>query len=355
MNTHPYAGGLPRAIKRFKTNGFLFVGDPQMSCVAPGRRLEDDFLTVTLDKLAQCRQLAEEGDLFVVFLGDMVENPDAKRAGTKRVVEDTNRMLTGYARAMHYRTAVTMPGNHDKAELRLRDGETLATMEALGLIHVIEPSGPFAIFDIDGVKVGLGGTPYGEDIPRDVRGVFGEDVDKVVWITHSQFQFDITNRYLPEVFEIKGCDMVVNGHDHTTQRPRVAGQTHWFNPGNITRLSVDMVDHVPSAWEWRPATPDGQLHQHVLRYNKAAFNLEGRQVAADAQGAVESEANRAKSLFAQLLSRDKDASSTELDRSASGDLIAEDIDRILTDNQRFGTGAQLAIRSLHLRAPERLK
>lgn len=346
--------GFPRQIKRFKTNGFLFVGDPQMSCVAPGRRLEDDFLAVTLDKLAQCREIAEERGLFMTFLGDMCENPTAKKAGTNKVVEDTNRMLTGYARALKMREGVTIAGNHDKNDARLTDGTTLGTMRDLGLIHVIEPGGPFAIFEIGDKKIGLGGTPYGEEIPRDVRGVFGEPVDKVIWITHDLFQFDVRNPFIPEVFEIKGCDIVVNGHDHTTQKPRSAGQTHWFNPGNITRLSVDMLDHVPSSWEWEPNMPDGQLKQHVLRYNKVAFSLQGRQVEADVKAASAQEAERSKSLFAKLLMDDNDSSSSEMARSASGDLVAEDVNRLFSD-RKFSEGAMQAVRSLLLRAPEKLK
>lgn len=353
---HKKTSGLVPSIKRFSCDGLLFIGDPQMSCVAPGRRLEEDFLPVTLDKLRQCREKAEEKNLFVVFLGDLFENPTQKKANTNKVVENTNRMLTGYAQAMNFRPAVTIPGNHDKEEVVLTQGTTMATMRDLGLIDVIEPGGPYAIIEIQGKKVGLGGTPYGDEIPRDVRGVFGEPVDKVIWLTHDLFQFDIANRYLQEVFEIKGCDMVVNGHDHTTQKPKIAGQTNWFNPGNITRLSVDMVDHVPSSWEWNPSMPANHLEQHVLQYNKIAFTLEGRQVDPDSKAATVAAARRAQSLFASLIMSDKDAdgASSEMDRSASGDLIAEDIDRILSET-KYSEGAKLTVKNLHSRALERVK
>lgn len=349
--------GLPPAIKRISCDGLLFVGDPQMSCQAPGRRLEEDFLPITLNKLRQCRETAEEKNLFMVFLGDMFENPTQYKANTRKVVENTNRMLAGYAQAMNwptFRPAVTMPGNHDKEEVMLTSGTTLGTMRDLGIIDVIEPGGPYAIIDIQGKKIGLGGTPYGEEIPRDVRGIFGEPVDKVIWITHAMFQFDLANKYIPEVFEIKGCDMVVNGHDHTTQKPKTAGQTQWFNPGNITRLSVDMVDHVPSSWEWNPSMPALHLQQHVLQYNKVAFSLEGRQVEGDSKAATIAEAKRAQSLFAQLMMAEKDGNSSEMDRSASGDLIKEDIERVLGD-AKYSDGAKLAVQNLHSRALERVK
>ena len=356
MENNSINSGLPREIKKIKADGLLFVGDPQMSCVPPARRLEKDFLPVTLDKLKQCREIAEEKNLFVVFLGDMFENPTAKRAGTQKVVENTNRMIAGYAAAMNLREAVTMPGNHDKEEVNLTEGTTLATMRDAKLIHVIEPGGAFAIIEIGDKKIGLGGTPYGEAIPHDVRGAFPEPVDKVVWITHDQFQFDLNNPFLKEIFEIKGCDMVVNGHDHTTQKPKVAGQTHWFNPGNITRLSIDMIDHVPSSWEWNPSMPDGQLHQHVLKYAKVAFTLEGRQIEADVKAATATERVRAKSLFSALLAIDTETIASEMDRSSSGDLLLEDIEQHLADNpNKYSEGSQLIVRNLHKRAIERMR
>lgn len=352
---NPTLSGLPRAIKRIVADGLLFIGDPQMSCVTPGRRLEEDFLPVTLNKLKQCREIAEENNLFVIMLGDLFENPTAFKARTKKVVENTNRMLAGYAQAMAFRPAVTVPGNHDKEEVSLTVGTTLDTLRSMGMIDVIEPSGPYAILEIQGKKIGLGGTPYGEAIPKDVRGLFNEPVDQVIWITHSQFQFDIVNPFLPEVFEIKGCNIVVNGHDHTTQKPRKAGQTQWFNPGNITRLSVDMVDHVPSSWEWNPSMPAGHLKQHVLDYAKVAFTLQGKQVTADNNAATAAAAQRSKSLFSKLLQSDTDEGcAAEMDRSASGDLLAEDLDRVLKSKQ-FSEGAKLTVRNLLMRAPERMK
>ena len=361
MSTTPSANapssGLPRYIKRISADGLLFVGDPQMTCVTPGRRMEEDFLAVTIDKIRQCREIAEKNNLFIVFLGDMFDNPDAKKANTQKVVENTNRMIADYVQAMNFMPSVTIVGNHDKKELRLTSGTTLATLRDLRMIDVIEPGGPYAVIDIQGTKVGLGGTPYGESIPKDIRNVFQEPVDRAIWLTHSQFQFDLDNPYLPEIFPIQGCDMVVNGHDHTTQKPKAAGQTWWFNPGNITRLSVDTLDHVPSSWEWNPSMPAGHLKQHVLRYAKHVFNLEGRQAPADVEAATTREIKRTESLFAQMIRSDdrKNQTPSEMDRSSSGDLILEDIDRILEENTRFSEGAQATVRNLHQRAPERMK
>lgn len=344
------SAGLPRPLLRFKANGLLPVGDPHMSCVTPGRRLEEDFLPVVLDKITQARQIAEERDLLVVFLGDMMENATNKKNGTSKVVEDTNRILSGFARAMDFRECITVGGNHEKNEVRLTEGTTLATMRDLRMVHVMEESRPFAIVDIRGVKVGLGGTPHGQDIPKDVRGVFGEPVDRVVWITHSQFEFDIKNPFLDRTFEIQGCDLVINGHDHTTMTPRCEGQTWWFNPGNITRMSVDCANHVPSVWEWNPEMAPGELQQHALKYNPLVFDMRGLQVGADVAVVHAEETARAKSLFAELLIADRGA---EMERTVGGDLLGADIERYIEDHPSMTEVAQLMLRNLHARGIDR--
>lgn len=350
------ADGLPRAIKRLKYDGLLFVGDPHITCVRPGRRVEEDFLEVPLDKIQQSREIAQSKNLFMVFVGDMLDNPNKYKAGTLKVVEDRGRIITGFARAMDFTACVTVPGNHDKHEVRLTPDCTLAQMRDLRLIDVIEPGGAYAIIEIDGQKVGLGGTPYGEPIPKDVRGVFGEDVDRCVWITHDMFIFDHKIPVLRDPPEIKGVDLAVNGHDHECQKPRTIGQTEWHNIGNITRMAVDTREHVPAVWQWDPV---GGMRQHVLRYNEAAFDLLGMQVEANVKAAHEGEKQREKSLFSQLLVADAKG---EMERSDSGDLIEEDVDlvlsdqhRALTDRPKVSEPARLTVRNLHKRAPERMK
>lgn len=340
--------GLPRKIRRIKANGLLFVGDPHMTCVRPGRRLEENFLSVPLDKIAQAREIAEQNDLFVVFLGDMVDNPNKFKANTAKVVEDRGMIISGFAQAMNFRDCVTIVGNHDKHEVRLTPDCTLAQMRDLRLIDVIEPGGPYAIIEINGEKVGLGGTCYGEPIPKDVRGVFGEEVDRCVWLTHDLFIFDHQIPVLRDPPEIKGVDLAVNGHDHESQAPRQIGQTLWHNIGNITRMAVDQGPNVPAVWQW---DPQAGMKKHALRYNEAAFDMVGIQVKADVKGAHEVEKARAKSLFSELIVKD---SASDFARSGTGDVILEDIDRVLAARTDISEPAQLMVRNLHRRAPEKM-
>lgn len=337
----------PRELLRFTCDNLQFQGDPHLTCVSPGRRTEANYLAVGLDKIRQSREIAEENNSLMIFLGDMLDNADHKKNQTEKIVENTNMILSGFARAMMYRECITIPGNHEKKEVSLTTGTTLATMRDLGLVNVIEPSGPYAIIECRGQKVGLGGTPFGEEIPRDVRGIFGEEVDRVVWITHDQFEFDIKNPFLSKTFEIKGCDMVINGHDHTTWTPQQQGQTWWHNPGNLLRMSVDAKDHKPAAWLWNPEMSPSEMKPHYLKVNDLAFDLTGLQIQADHNEVRKIQAEKAKSLFSELLINDK--SKLDMERSQNGDMLLEDIHHQLNNDAKMSDAAKKMLLNLHMR------
>jgi hypothetical protein len=69
------------------------------------------------------------------------------------------------------------------------------------------------------------------------------------WITHHDLAFEGAYPGATHLFEIMGCDLVINGHMHLTKPPIQKGATTWFNPGNITRQSKDTAGHIPSVWE----------------------------------------------------------------------------------------------------------
>jgi hypothetical protein len=286
-----------------------------------------------------------------VFTGDLTDNAGQKKDHTNKVVEDPNLILPGFAKAMNFAESITLPGNHDLEEVNVTANTTLGALKALRLVHVLEPSGPFAIFDIDGASVGLGGTPYGKTIPTDLRNAFNEPLEKIVWVTHSMFIFDQQIPVLRDPPEILGCDLVVNGHDHTTQKPRQIGNTLWHNIGNITRMKVDCLDHVPSVWQWDPVNG---MKQHVLQYKKNVFNMEGLQVKADEKAALAQERRKA-SGFAALIAVSK---SDDMARTGTGDLLEDDIEAVIaqkTSDGKMNEFAALTIKNLHHRAPEKIK
>lgn len=355
MNTELENTGLPPKIITIKADGIMWIGDPHLTCVTPGRRIEDDFLSVSLNKLRQAREIAERDNLVMICAGDLLDNATEKKAGTSKVVENINLILSGFAKAVNFRPFITLTGNHDKNEVTLTPGSTLSTMHDVGLVNVIQNNGAFAVVEVGDQCIGLGGTDYGKPIPKDVRGFFDsyeKKIDKVIWFTHSQFEFDEVNPFLEKIFEIKGCDMVINGHDHTKMTPKWAGNTCWHNPGNLTRMSVDCSSHKPAVWEWNPSVPDGQLKEHAIKHNELAFDMTGLRIAADVDAAKKFEAERSKSLFAELLLADK---GSEMDRTVGGEVIEVDLERYIQDNPKMSEGAQTMLRNLLKRAPEKLK
>jgi hypothetical protein len=118
-------------------------------------------------------------------------------------------------------------------------------------------------------------------------------------------------------FAVEGCDVLINGHIHKTQQSILAGRTRWMNPGNITRQSVDLVDHVPRAWI---LDGSGALEPQALPFENNVFDLTGRVVEA-ADGSVV--AREVESAFVTLLQAE---SSTELKRSGDGSIVRDEIE-----------------------------
>lgn len=242
-------------------DGLLWVGDPHVTTRKPGRRNDENFFKTVLGKLEQAFDIANDKNLVVMILGDLLHNESELKP----------LLLVGLFNI--FRTAKHKPfiltGNHDLGkETQLTDEKTMSVIEATGLVNLIKYTQGCAVFNIDNQLIGVGGTPYGGDIPTSASGYWPHDVDKVIWMTHEDMAFPGAYPGAKTFFEIKDCELVVNGHMHLAQERRVVGETTWFNPGNIIRLSVDTIDHKPSVWEY---TPSRGLEQHILKYELDVF------------------------------------------------------------------------------------
>lgn len=315
--------------------GLLFIGDPHLSSRRPGRRRDADFVAACLDKLEQAIALANAEDLVPVILGDLFDRPR----------EDDHRLLALTLRAL--RAARHVPfclvGNHDRVHRRLTEDTALGLMREAGAVRVIECSGPAATLILAGRRVGLGGTPHGEALPADVTGAF-DRAETVVWLTHHDLAFGRGFPGAEPPAAIAGCAVAVNGHLHGREAPVHCGGTTWFNPGNILRQSVDLLDQVPAVWAWSPATPLW-LEPRPLRHAAAVFDLTGR-IAEPIYPMVPPEASPSR--FAELL---RIESTAEMDRSADGSILLEDLERLFAA-ETVAPEVQAILRDLHRRAVE---
>jgi hypothetical protein len=288
--------------------GLLLIGDPHVGSRRPGRRKDETWPSAILAKLEASVALANERGLAPVILGDLFDRAvEPDMALKSRLI----RVLKGF----RIRPLVNV-GNHDMAHTRLSDGDSLAVLGLCDVVDVVAGSGAVGDYVLGGRRMGLGMTPFGQDVPTDVRGLFA-DAERVTWLTHHDIAFEKTYPGAVPPHAIGGCDLVVNGHVHKAQKPVRAGSTLWANPGNIARLSVDLIDHVPSVWQLRP---DGALEQHDLPFERDVFDLAGRLVQAAGGRALVADVESA---FVSLLQAE---SAGDVARSDDGSVIRDEIE-----------------------------
>jgi hypothetical protein len=295
-------------LETLECRGVLIIGDPHVSSRRPGRRKDEVWPKPVLTKLERCVVIANERDLIPVILGDLFDRPVEPDESLKT-------QLIRILKSFRHRPLVNV-GNHDIQHTTLSDGDTLALLGLCDVVDVVPSSGPVIDLQINGSRLGIGMTPYGQVIPQDVRGSFS-NIDRQVWFTHHDIAFDGGYPGAVPPFAVEGCDLLINGHIHKTQKGIVAGRTHWMKPGNITRQSVDLLDHLPRAWI---LDASGTLLAQDLPYEADIFDLTGRVVEAASGQAV---AEALESAFVSLLSAE---ASTELRRSDDGSILRDEIE-----------------------------
>lgn len=278
-----------------EANGFGFIGDPHAWSRKPGRRLDADFTMTVIRKITQALAICAQENLIPVFLGDLLDDEE----------ESDQRLMILLLRCLLPCpiTPFTLIGNHEKKQSVLTDDTMVAALREAGALRTIEASGPACVARIGALRVLLGGTPYGQQIPKSVQSwVQQAGADKCIWLSHHDLAFDGAYPGSALIESIEGAFMLVNGHMHKrAPSVRLPGMVA-HNPGNITRMSVDTRDQVPAIWLWRPEQGD-ELVPMELRHEKDIFDLSGllieggREEKAISQARVE----LAKSKFSQLL------------------------------------------------------
>lgn len=299
--------------------GFLFIGDPHVTTNPPGRR-KDDYLSSVLSKLAQAAQIANSLNLQAVITGDLMH------VAFDNSLRMLNRLISTLK--LFKRTPLTLGGNHDKDQFKLSEEDALCLLQNAGAVKVFDEEGEMGVFDIDGTPVRLWACPDYCDIPKKLPHFDGISI----MVSHHNMAFERSYPTSIPLTEIANCDMVVNGHMHDTKRPQTIGSTLWCNPGNIEPLSVDLRFHVPSVWQWAPATRELGLIQHKLEHGTDLFNMEGLQVSAASSGegvtAVVSEDAPIKSKFVELTLAQE---GTDISTTYDASVLKTDLDAILED------------------------
>lgn len=249
--------------------GILFIGDPHLWSKCPGKRIDKDFTSTVLDKINQAIDIAIRENLYVIILGDLFHTD----------YENNIEMLTKLVRILKKLPlpCSSIEGNHEKSQLKLSDDVAMSLLREANVVYTLEEN-DFAIkMNIEEFTVWIGSTPYGSKIPENVTIKNNLKKDFVIWLTHENLDFGESYPGVIQIKEIKGCNMLVNGHIHKTKKSKLVGKMLAHNPGNITRLSTDCCDHIPSVWKWIP-NQGQEIEPIPLNFNKEVFNLVGKQI-----------------------------------------------------------------------------
>lgn len=230
-------------IQTIDAAGIAFIGDPHISALPPGRRLEG-FKEQILGKILFALDAAAKENLLPVFLGDFFHRPR----------DNPNNLLVRLMGLPGKWRPFILVGNHDKHLARYTEDVSLAVLEASGTVQVISEAGPACILKVGNREVLLGASPDGTSLPEEFQDPEGR---YVIWITHHNIAFP---EYSPEGQRLykprplPGISLVVNGHIHRRLPTKKTGSTLWANPGNIARLtfSQNTLERRPAFGVWRP-------------------------------------------------------------------------------------------------------
>jgi len=252
--------------------GILFVGDPHLWSKKPGRRTDADFTATVLNKINQAVDIAIKENLYLIILGDLFH------AENENNIETLTKLIRILKKLPD--PCASVVGNHDRSQIFLSDDVTMSLLREAGAIYTLEKNDIEIQMTINNKTILIGSTPYGDVIPDSVNLPEGIKKAFIIWLTHENLDFGESYPGVIPIKEIKGVSMLVNGHIHKTKKPKKVGNMVAHNPGNITRLSIDCVDHIPTVWKWIPEQGQ-ELKPIVLNYNKKVFNILESQIEVD--------------------------------------------------------------------------
>ena len=217
--------------------GVLVIGDPHLEGRIPGFR-KDNYPEAVLGKIRWCLAYAADESLLPVIPGDLFHLPR----------NNPNWLLVAVLRQFE-QEILGIYGNHDVHENRITDDDSISVIARAGAITLLDEEHPYSA-EMNACRVVIGGTPWGQRLPKRFDAGDGSDPPVVLWITHHDVivpGYDEQGRIRPR--PLPGIDLVINGHIHRHLETVQKGHTRWLTPGNISRRSrSDAVrSHRPGA------------------------------------------------------------------------------------------------------------
>lgn len=294
--------------------GLLFIGDAHLTSVRPGRR-KDNYAAAILRKLSQAARIANERQLLPVLLGDLFH----------RARENDLELLSSVKAVAREFEAVpfVLAGSHDRTETWLSSKDALQFLAEDGLFRVIQDPGHVISLLCGNTPVHLYGAPAGTPLPWQLDRP--DDQGRGILVSHHDLDFRGMYPGAHALHEIDGCDLLVNGHMHHPAPLVIKDQTACRNPGSISRVSVDLKDHIPVVSVWTPAHGIN-LEAVPLVHDKAkdVFDFTGKEADAASMAELKHTLPKAMPLsrFAALMSGEH---ALEAERTEDGSVLLEEL------------------------------
>lgn len=221
-------------------NGLLFIGDPHLEARVPGFRC-DDYPQVALDKFAWCLRYAKEQNLQPFLLGDLFHLP---RDNPNWMVSQIIDVIAEH----HGQGLPAVYGNHDVRENSRKPNDTISILFSSGHLRLLSTDHPWRGL-VAGKRTVVGGTVWGDKLPKAFDDSERESADLVAWMTHHDILipgYEEAGYARPK--GLPGIDLVINGHVHRRLDPVSKDGTHWITAGNITRRARSDASrsHIPA-------------------------------------------------------------------------------------------------------------
>lgn len=247
--------------------GVAFILDIHADDRSPSSRV-DDYPETVLHKLKLALEDASDNNLLSIWGGDVFNRPHIQSDYIKA-------RIMALCQTAKYKPLV-IPGNHDMSGEILGPSDTLWLLGISGCVKLITSSKPWGVFDMrrgdEIIRVGLGGTPFGQDVPTTLP--WNEHVDLGLWATHDNFRFQshYEDKKSYDFHAIPGVDMVVNGHLHHASAlvEAVSDDGHvttWMNPGSLARTKSNEKNRIPSVFFIHT---DGSTRTHAIHVDGEA-------------------------------------------------------------------------------------
>jgi DNA repair exonuclease SbcCD nuclease subunit len=236
--------------------GLLLIGDPHLEGRQPGFR-KDDYPWVILEKLQWCLHYAAQYALLPAILGDLFDKP-----------RDNPTWMIGKLIEMLSTEVIGLYGNHDCADPVLCDHDSLSLLVKCGRLRLVDVASPWC-GTMNGRPVVVGGSSYRQEIPADFECTEIKPGAQalVVWLCHHDISAPgYEGQKWIEPREIRGIDLVINGHIHRRLADVQKGGTGWLTPGNISRRdrSDAMREHSPAVLRIDVTSASYECHSVVV-------------------------------------------------------------------------------------------